>query len=235
MRRVRVARPPAFLRACCSSSRAWSAVPSGNGSFVRGHPAGRVHARFRHWQIVLFVRWQDFYFSSAEHAGWHPHGAFVPVFCSSTARSRCSPADALCHVAAVFGVMRVVSSVELRALSMRRWGWVALLGVVLLVAGLLVSWIRGWARGRWARRWASASSSRAGFHPQRLAHGPLSDALPRRTFAPQERENSIGLLKALTDPPATRTYASTLGDAALIADRRRDRAARRAPRADGSK
>ena len=48
------------------------------------------------------------------------------------------------------GVMRVVSSVELRALGMRRWGWVTLLGVVLLVAGfvgLMDPWLGARALG----------------------------------------------------------------------------------------
>ena len=35
------------------------------------------------------------------------------------------------------GVMRIAGSVELRALGMRNWGWITLLGVILLVAGFI--------------------------------------------------------------------------------------------------
>ena len=42
------------------------------------------------------------------------------------------------------GVMRLVGSGELRALGMRRWGWITIVGVILLAAcfiGLMDPWL----------------------------------------------------------------------------------------------
>ena len=93
-------------------------------------------------EIVLFVRWRDFYFGSA---GLLLDGILTVLLSLFLLFNRAFTLLSLPMLFAMWllfsGVMRVVSSVELRALGMRRWGWVTLLGVVLLVAGFLVSWI----------------------------------------------------------------------------------------------
>ena len=102
-------------------------------------------------EIVLFVRWRDFYFGSA---GLLLDGILTVLLSLFLLFNRAFTLLSLPMLFAMWllfsGVMRVVSSVELRALGMRRWGWVTLLGVVLLVAGfagLMDPWLGARALG----------------------------------------------------------------------------------------
>ena len=113
-------------------------------------------------EIVLFVRWRDFYFGSA---GLLLDGILTVLLSLFLLFNRAFTLLSLPMLFAMWllfsGVMRVVSSVELRALGMRRWGLGHAAGRG--VARRRFCWSHGSVAGRagrWARRWASASSSR---------------------------------------------------------------------------
>ena len=89
-------------------------------------------------EIALFIWGRDFYFGSA---GLLLDGILTVLLSLFLLFNRAFTLLSLPVLFAMWlmfsGVMRIVGSVELRALGMRRWGWITLLGVILLVAGFI--------------------------------------------------------------------------------------------------
>ncbi|HIV30019.1 MAG TPA: DUF308 domain-containing protein [Candidatus Pullichristensenella excrementipullorum] len=89
-------------------------------------------------EIALFIWGRDFYFGSA---GLLLDGILTVLLSLFLLFNRAFTLLSLPVLFAMWlmfsGVMRIVGSVELRALGMRRWGWITLLGVILLAAGFI--------------------------------------------------------------------------------------------------
>ena len=89
-------------------------------------------------EIALFIWGRDFYFGAV---GLLLDGILTVLL---SLFLLCNHALTLLSLPVLFsvwllfsGVMRIAGSVELRALGMRNWGWITLLGVILLVAGFI--------------------------------------------------------------------------------------------------
>ena len=89
-------------------------------------------------EIALFIWGRDFYFGSA---GLLLDGILTVLLSLFLLFNRAFTLLSLPVLFAMWlmfsGVMRIVGSVELRALGMRNWGWITLLGIVLLAAGFI--------------------------------------------------------------------------------------------------
>ena len=89
-------------------------------------------------EIALFIWGREFYFGSA---GLLLDGILAVLLSLFLLFNRAFTLLSLPVLFAVWllftGVMRIVGSVELRALGMRRWGLITILGVILLVAGFI--------------------------------------------------------------------------------------------------